>query len=132
MPKVKYHFNTLTLKYDKVVVSWKKRLLRFFGWLATAIVFGTLIMVLAYNFLDSPKEKRLKRQLDEYSYQFELLRQRTNQVSSVLKDIQERDNTIYRVIFETEPISESVREAGFGGVDRYKTLYDYYNPELLI
>ena len=62
MPKVKYHYNTLTLKYDKVVVSWKKRLLRFFGWLATAIVFGTLIMVLAYNFLDSPKEKKLKRE----------------------------------------------------------------------
>jgi murein DD-endopeptidase MepM/ murein hydrolase activator NlpD len=132
MPKVKYHFNTLTLKYDRVVVSWKKRLLRFLGWLATAIVFGTLIMVLAYNFLDSPKEKRLKRQLEEYSYQLELLKQRSNQVSAVLRDIQERDNTIYRVIFEAEPISESVREAGFGGVDRYKALYDYYNPDLLI
>ncbi len=132
MPKVKYHYNTLTLKYDKVVVSWKKRLLRFFGWLATAIVFGTLIMVLAYNFLDSPKEKKLKRELEEYSYQLELLKQRSKQLSAVLHDIQERDNTIYRVIFEAEPIAESVREAGFGGVDRYKNLYDYYNPELLI
>ena len=132
MPKVKYHYNTLTLKYDKVVVSLKKRLLRFFGWLATAIVFGTLIMVLAYNFLDSPKEKKLKRDLEEYTYQLELLKQRSKQLSSVLHDIQERDNTIYRVIFEAEPIAESVREAGFGGVDRYKNLYDYYNPELLI
>ncbi len=132
MPKVKYHYNTLTLKYDKVVVSWKKRLLRFFGWLATAIVFGTLIMVLAYNFLDSPKEKKLKRELEEYSYQLELLKQRSKQLSAVLRDIQERDNTIYRVIFEAEPIAEGVREAGFGGVDRYKNLYDYYNPEMLI
>jgi murein DD-endopeptidase MepM/ murein hydrolase activator NlpD len=132
MPKVKYHYNTLTLKYDKVVVSWKKRLLRFFGWLATAIVFGTLIMVLAYNFLDSPKEKKLKRDLEEYSYQLELLKQRSKQLSAVLRDIQERDNTIYRVIFEAEPIAESVREAGFGGVDRYKNLYDYYNPQLLV
>ncbi len=132
MPKVKYHFNTHTLKYDKVIVSWKKRLLRLSGWLATAIVFGALIMVFAYNFFDSPKEKRLKRQLEESTYQLELLKQRTEQVAIVLKDIQERDNTIYRVIFEAEPISESVREAGYGGIDRYKALYDYYNPELLV
>ena len=77
MPKVKYHFNTHTLKYDKVVVGWKKRLLRWFGWLATAIVFGALIMVFAYNFFDSPKEKRLRRELEETTYQFELLKQRT-------------------------------------------------------
>ena len=131
MPKVKYHFNTHTLKYDKVIVGWKKRLLRLLGWLATAIVFGALIMVFAYNFFDSPKEKRLRRDLEETTYQFELLKQRTDQVSAVLKDIQERDNTIYRVIFEAEPIPENVREAGFGGVDRYKALRDYYNPELL-
>jgi murein DD-endopeptidase MepM/ murein hydrolase activator NlpD len=132
MPKVKYHFNTHTLKYDKVIVGWKKRMLRFLGWFATAVVFAVLIMVFAYNFFDSPKEKRLKRELDESTYQLELLRQRTDQISAVLKDIQERDNTIYRVIFEAEPIPVSVREAGFGGVDKYKALRDYYEPELLI
>jgi murein DD-endopeptidase MepM/ murein hydrolase activator NlpD len=132
MPKVKYHFNTHTLRYDKVIISWKKKLLRFFGWLATAVVFGALIMVFAYNFFDSPKEKMLKRDLENVTYQFELLKSRTDQLSAVLKDIQERDNTIYRVIFEAEPIPESVREAGFGGIDRYKALRDYYNPELLI
>jgi murein DD-endopeptidase MepM/ murein hydrolase activator NlpD len=132
MPKVKYHFNTHSLKYERVIVSWKKRLLRWSGWLATTVVFGALIMVFAYNFFDSPKEKRLKRDLEETTYQLELLKQRTEQISAVLKDIQERDNTIYRVIFEAEPIPESVREAGFGGIDRYKSLRDYSNPQLLI
>ena len=132
MPKVKYHFNTHTLRYDKVIIGWKKRVLRLMGWLATTIVFGVLIMVIAYNFFDSPKEKRLKRDLEETTYQLELLKQRTDQVSAVLKDIQERDNTIYRVIFEAEPIPASVREAGFGGIDKYMALRDYYNPEMLI
>ena len=131
MPKVKYHFNTHTLKYDRVVVGWKKRFLRWMGWLATAVVFGALIMLFAYNFFDSPKEKRLRRELLESTYQLELLKQRTEQISVVLKDIQERDNTIYRVIFEAEPIPATVREAGFGGVDKYRALRDYYNPELL-
>lgn len=131
MPKVKYHFNTTSLKYEKVVVSWKKRLLRVFGWLSTAVVFGAVIMLLAYNFLDSPKEKQLRRQLEETSYQLDLLKQRTAQVEEVLRDIQERDNTIYRVIFETEPIPATVREAGYGGADRYRNLRDLYNADLV-
>jgi murein DD-endopeptidase MepM/ murein hydrolase activator NlpD len=131
MPKVKYHFNTSTLKYEKVVVTWRKRLLRVFGWLSTAVVFGALIMVFAYNLFDSPKEKQLRRQLEETGYQLDLLKQRTEQVELVLKDIQDRDNTIYRVIFETEPIPNTIREAGYGGVDRYRSLRDYYNAELL-
>jgi murein DD-endopeptidase MepM/ murein hydrolase activator NlpD len=131
MPKVKYHFNTHTLKYDKVVVSWKKRAFRVMGWLATAVVFGAIIMFLSYNFFDSPKEKRLKRALEETTYQLELLKQRTDQLQLVLNDIQERDNTIYRVIFEAEPIPASVRAAGYGGVDRYNALKNVYNSEFV-
>jgi murein DD-endopeptidase MepM/ murein hydrolase activator NlpD len=132
MPNVKYHFNTGTLKYERVIVSWKKRLLRLLGWLATAVVFGAIIMLFAYNFFDSPKEKRLKRELEETTYQLELLKQRSDQVAEVLKNIQERDNTIYRVIFEAEPIPSSIREAGYGGVDRYNKLRDYYNSDLIV
>jgi len=132
MPKVKYHYNTHTLKYERVIVSWRKRLLRILGWLSTAVVFGAVIMLISYNLFDSPKEKRLRRELDETSYQLELLQQRTNQLDIVLRDIQERDNTIYRVIFEAEPIPATVREAGYGGVDRYKSLQDYYNADLLV
>ncbi len=132
MPKVKYHFNTHTLKYDKVVVSWRKRLFRVMGWLATTVVFGALIMLVSYNFFDSPKEKRLKRALEESSYQFELLKQRTEQMELVLNDIQERDNTIYRVIFEAEPIPPSVRAAGYGGVDRYNALRNMYDSDVVM
>ena len=102
------------------------------GWLATAVVFGALIMLVSYNFFDSPKEKRLKRALEESSYQFELLKQRTEQMELVLNDIQERDNTIYRVIFEAEPIPASVRAAGYGGIDRYNALRNMYNSEVVI
>src|SRR5213078_2445648 len=100
MPKVKYYFNTHSLKYEKVIINWKKKLLRALGFLATATVFASLIVLIAYNFFDSPKEKQLKRDLDETSLQLEILKQRSDHVETVLKDIQERDNTIYRVIFE--------------------------------
>jgi murein DD-endopeptidase MepM/ murein hydrolase activator NlpD len=131
MPKVKYHFNTHTLKYDKVIVSWKKRLLRVLGFLASAVVFASVIVLIAYNFFDSPKEKQLRRQLAETTFQLDLLKQRADQVEDVLRDIQDRDNMIYRVIFEAEPIPETVREAGYGGVSRYNNLKGYYNAEML-
>lgn len=131
MPKVKYHFNTSTLKYEKVVIGWKKRVLRVFGWLSSSVVFSVAILVFAYNLFDSPKEKQLRRQLEETTYQLELLNRRADQAEAVLKDIEERDNTIYRVIFESEPIPASVREAGYGGVDRYRSLRDLYDAELV-
>ena len=131
MPKVKYYFNTHNLKYERVIVSWKKRLLRVLGFLSVAVVFASVIVVFAYNFFDSPKEKQLKRQLDEISLQYEILKERTDQAEAVLNDIQDRDNTIYRVIFEADPIPNSLREAGFGGVDRYNDLKDYYNADLI-
>ncbi|MFM2207728.1 MAG: hypothetical protein RL213_1703 [Bacteroidota bacterium] len=131
MAKVKYHFNTSTLKYEKVVIGWKKRILRVFGWLSSAVVFGVATMVFAYNLFDSPKEKQLRRQLDETSYQLELLKQRTEQAEAVLRDIEERDNTIYRVIFESDPIPSTVREAGYGGADRYRSLRDLYDAEMV-
>src|ERR1041385_1513884 len=130
MPKVKYHFNTHSLKYERVVVGIRKKLLRVLGFVATAVVFGAIIVLIAYNLFDSPKEKRLRRQLEETTYQLDLLKQRTDQVENVLKDIQDRDNTIYRVIFEADPIPQTVREAGYGGVDKYAELKSYYDADL--
>jgi murein DD-endopeptidase MepM/ murein hydrolase activator NlpD len=132
MPKIKYYFNTHSLKYERVIVSWKKRMWRILGFLSTASVFATVIMLIAYNFFNSPKEKQLKRALEESTLQLEILKQRTDQVEAVLHDIQDRDNTIYRVIFEADPIPSSVREAGYGGVDRYNSLKDYYNADAVI
>ncbi len=132
MPKIKYYFNTHSLKYERVIISWKKRMLRITGFLSTAVVFASVIVLIAYNFFNSPKEKQLKRALEETTLQLEILKQRTDQVEAVLSDIQERDNTIYRVIFEADPIPSSVREAGYGGVDRYNALKDYYNADNII
>jgi murein DD-endopeptidase MepM/ murein hydrolase activator NlpD len=131
MPKAKYYFNTNSLRYEKVVVSLRKRLLRVFGWLATASVFGAITILLAYSYLDSPKEKQLKRELNQMQLQYEILQKRMNLASNVLNDLAKRDDQIYRVIFEAEPIDESVRTAGYGGINRYKDLEGYDNSELM-
>ena len=132
MPKAKYYFNTNSLRYERVIVSFRKRFLRVMGWLATALVFGSIVLLLAYSYLDSPKEKQLRRELNELALQYELLQQRMELSSNVLDDLQKRDDQVYRVIFEAEPIAKTVREAGYGGVNRYKQLEGFDNSELMI
>lgn len=132
MARTKYYFNTDSLKFERVVVTFRKRLLRVLGWLSTAAVFGVIVLLLAYSFLDSPKEKQLKREIGALNLQYELLQQRMELASAVLQDLEKRDDQIYRVIFEAEAIPADVRAAGFGGVNRYKDLEGFNNAELMI
>ncbi|MES2131595.1 MAG: M23 family metallopeptidase [Bacteroidota bacterium] len=131
MSKVKYRFNTKSLTYEKVKVTFKQRFVQVLIYLAIGSVFAVGIITLAYRFLDSPKEKQLRREAEVMRLQYDLLNKKMNQVQTVLNDLQDRDDNIYRVIFEAEPISNSIRQAGFGGSDRYKDLEGYDNTVLM-
>ena len=131
MSKVKYKFNTKSLTYEKVKVTFKQRLLQVLSYLAIGLVFATITMLIAYRFIDSPKEKQLRREAEVLKLQYDLLSKKINQVQIVLNDLQDRDDNIYRVIFEAEPIPTSIRKAGFGGSDRYKDLEGYENSDLM-
>ncbi|HEY9560287.1 MAG TPA: M23 family metallopeptidase [Anseongella sp.] len=127
MNKVKYYYNTHTLKYEKVEVSISRKAYRVIGFFAAVAVFSAIVISIAYSYLDSPKEKRLKREIAQLELQYDILQNRMQQMEVVLTDLQDRDNNIYRVVFEAEPIPLEIRQAGFGGVNRYKHLenFDY-------
>ncbi len=131
MSKVKYRFNTKSLTYEKVKITFKERFLRFLSYLATGSVFAAITILLAYKFLDSPKEKQLRREAEVLQLQYDLLNKKMNQVQTVLTDLQDRDDNIYRVMFEAEPIPTTIRNAGFGGNDRYKDLEGFDNTKLM-
>ena len=80
----------------------------------------------------SPKQRAQNRELENLSLHYELLSKRIEETAGVLDHIQQRDNNIYRSYFETNPITEEQRKAGFGGVNRYKDLEGYDNSELII
>src|SRR3546814_11489 len=127
MNKVKYYYNTHTLKDEKVEVSISRKAYRVIGFFAAVAVFSAIVISIAYSYLDSPKEKRLKREIAQLELQYDILQNRMQQMEVVLTDLQDRDNNIYRVVFEAEPIPLEIRQAGFGGVNRYKHLenFDY-------
>ena len=131
MSKVKYRFNTKSLTYEKAKVTSKEVILRVLSYLATGTVFAVITIFLANKFLPSPTQKKQNRELEVVKLQYDLLNKKMKQVQTVLNDLQDRDDNIYRVIFESEPIPSSIRNAGFGGSDRYKDLEGYSNTQLM-
>jgi murein DD-endopeptidase MepM/ murein hydrolase activator NlpD len=131
MSKVKYRFDTKSLTYEKVKVSFKVRFLQILSYLGTGIVFAVITIALANKFLPSPLQKKQNRELEVVKLQYDLLNKKMSQVETVLNDLQDRDDNIYRVIFEAEPIAGSLRQAGFGGSNRYKDLEGYENSALM-
>ena len=131
MAKTKYFYNANTLKYEKVVVNVWRRIWGGFGFLATALVFAAIFVLLAYKYVDSPKEKSLKRDINRLNEQYDNLQGRMEQMKVVLKDLQDRDDNIYRTIFEAEPIPIDIRQAGIGKNDKYKSLEGYTYSDLM-
>jgi murein DD-endopeptidase MepM/ murein hydrolase activator NlpD len=122
MAKSKFKYNPDTVSYEVVDNSFKQRLLRFIPHLFLYLFVGATMTVAFYYFFDSPKEKALKRDKQEILANYELLNKELSDLEGVLKDIQYRDDNIYRTIFEAEPVAEEVRKAGFGGTDNYQDL----------
>ncbi|MBC8266318.1 MAG: M23 family metallopeptidase [Flavobacteriales bacterium] len=132
MAKIKYYYDTKTLSYKRIELSAFDKLKRTLGFLSFSAFFGLIMVIVFFQFFDSPKEKRLKREIDHLVFQYDILNKKMTQIDLVLDDIQKRDDNIYRVIFEADPIPSSIRKAGFGGVNRYKDIQSFSNTELVI
>lgn len=131
MAKVKYYYDPETLSYQQIEMrkrdKFKNTVIGLLGF-GLAAFLGFIILG---QFLESPKEKAQKRELENLKLHYELLGKRMQETSEVLSDLQQRDNYIYRAYFEANPIPEEQRKAGYGGVNRYKNLEGFDNSEMI-
>ena len=134
MAKVKYYYDSETLSYKRVRVKKGKRVGLILLSILSVFLSGFIIFLIYLNipFLESPKEKVLQRELSNMKLQYELLNKKMDQAGLVLDELMERDNNIYRIYFESNPIPEEQRRAGFGGVNRYKNLEGFDNSDIII
>lgn len=131
MAKVKYYYDADTLSYRKIAVKksdYYKRTI--FGFLAILLI-GFIGFIVFSQFIMSPNERALKRENENLKLNYNLLAKRMEESSNVLAQLQERDNNIYRLYFEANPIPDEQRKAGFGGVNRYKSLEGYENSKMI-
>lgn len=134
MTKVKYYYDPDTLSYRKIEPKKSRKVRNVFLFTIASVLFGLLglMILLNTNLLNTPRELSLQREVKNYELQFELLNRKMQQIEDVLANIEERDNNIYRIYFEANPIPEEQRRAGFGGVNRYQALEGFNNSDMII
>jgi murein DD-endopeptidase MepM/ murein hydrolase activator NlpD len=131
MSKERYKFNTKSLTYERIKITFKDRFWRIISYLATGLVFATVTIVLSQQFLTSPGDRKREREIEALKLQYQLLYRKMEQADKVLRDLEDRDDNIYRAIFESEPVPKSMRYGGTGGSDKYEVFENYENAELL-
>jgi murein DD-endopeptidase MepM/ murein hydrolase activator NlpD len=131
--KVKYYYSTKTQQFEPLQLPWWKWALRIFGILSAILVSAAIIVALAFRYLQSPNEKRMNMQLNQLQERYDVLRKDLRQAQDDLKQLEKRDNEVYRVIFEADPLPDQVR-AGNIKIDEKeldKKLSPLNNEELL-
>ena len=132
MPPTKYKFDPDALSFDKIRLGLRTLFLRSLAFFAGSVLIAMVYWVAFASFFDSPKEKALKREVEQMTIQYDLIHREMADVENVLVDLQKTDDNLYRTIFEAEPIPSTLRDGGIGGVNRYEALEGYNNSKLVI
>lgn len=109
MKKIKYYYNTNSLRYEKLETPLRVALLRILGFISAAIVTAIILVSIAYRYFPSANEKLLRQENYMLSQQFEVLDEKTRKLQQQMTDLEKRDNEVYRTIFEANPVPDSVR-----------------------
>jgi len=132
MPKIKYHFDSNTLTFKKVRLVRKQIIFRFLFFLIVTGSAALILNLLYTSFYPTPKVAMLVEDQNTILAKYDILNAKIGEIDHVIADIEHRDDYVYRTIFEMDPIPATVREAGFGGVNRYTEFESFDNSEILI
>ena len=131
MGKIKYRFNPESLRYDRVKTSVRKTIVKVFTFFTATLAITVVYYLIYSQFFSTPKERILWREIDQMTENYSDLIDKKQLIEDVVANIQQRDSNIYRKIFESEPVPQTLLRAGFGGINRYEALEGYSNSDLL-
>jgi murein DD-endopeptidase MepM/ murein hydrolase activator NlpD len=109
MKKVKYYYNTNSLRYEKLVTPLRVKLLRIFGFIAAALVTSLIIVSIAFRYIEPPSVKSKQNEYDQLYRRYDELNSRIKAMQQQMAELEKRDNNVYRSIFEANPIPDSAR-----------------------
>lgn len=132
MTPAKYKFDPDSLSFDRIRLGIRAMFLRILAFFAGSMLIAVIYWTVFASFFDSPKEKALKREVEQMTIQYDLIHREMTDVENVLEDLQKTDDNLYRTIFEAEPIPSTQREGGIGGINRYEALEGYDNSKLVV
>lgn len=122
MARIKYYYDTETCKYERVKTTTGDIILNMLGIFSMTLVMAVGLLLLYSTYFESPKELLLRNEVRELEYYFENLNREVQNLDAILRELEHRDDNIYRAVLGAEPIESSIRNAGIGGVDRYQDI----------
>ena len=132
MSKQKYVFNYKTLSYERFEEPTRRRVGKAILYVVSTAVLALVFFFLFYTFFGSPKEKAQAREIAFLRLQYKILDDRMERMNAMLADLAQRDNDVYRSIFEADPIPMTVRQAGLDDTTRYDHLLGYNSSDLVM
>lgn len=132
MRKVYYIYNPRTRTYDRIYPTVRQRALSILRRLFVGMGLGAGSFLVLLFIFGSPSEKELRIENSRLLAQYNVLSHRLDEALSVMQDIQQRDDNLYRVVLQADPVSDAIRQAGYGGTNRYEQLQDMANSDLVI
>jgi len=132
MRKVYYIYNPQTQTYDRIYPTVRQRALSILRRLFYGMGLGAGCFIVLLLIFGSPSEKELRIENSRLLAQYNVLSRRLDDAMGVLQDIQQRDDNLYRVILQSDPVSPAIRQAGYGGTNRYEELMDLANAKLVV
>ncbi|TWV12699.1 M23 family metallopeptidase [Bacteroidaceae bacterium HV4-6-C5C] len=132
MRKVYYIYNPRTQTYDRIYPTVRQRALSILRRLFVGMGLGVGCFIVLLIIFGSPSEKELRKGNSQLLAQYNVLSHRLDGILEVLQDIQQRDDNLYRVIFQADPVSSVIRQAGYESTNRYEHLMNMPNADLVI
>ena len=132
MRKVYYIYNPKTRTYDRVYPTFRERVLHVLKRLFVGMGFGAGSFILLIWIFGSPSENQLRIENSRLLAQYNVLSRRLDEALGVMQGIQQRDDNLYRVVLQADPVADAVRKAGYGGTNRYEDLMDMVNADLVV
>lgn len=132
MKRLKYKYNPDSLSFEKAKYSVRDYVVSSLKYLFAGLVIGTIAVVIYASFFKDPETERLGQEIRFLRGQIEELNNQIDTLDFFARDLQEKDDNVYRSIFGADQYPEHVRKGGIGGIDRFRNLRGYSNSERVI
>jgi len=129
--KIKFHFNPETLNYEPIIQSLAAKAKQVIIHLFSGLSLGLLFFFIIVSTVDSPEAKQMKLEKSRMEAQYKIIQRQLEEAQEVMSDLQQRDDNLYRVIFQAEPIPVEVRKATIANTEYYNQLLKMTNSEIV-
>jgi murein DD-endopeptidase MepM/ murein hydrolase activator NlpD len=131
MRRQKYFLDQSDVQFKQVRLPWGKKLFRLLLWFAGSVAVTIFYGFILENFFGSPKEKMLNQQIENLRFQYSFANRELDNSLRSIKSLEMSDEIRYRTVLMMDSIPGSIRNPGFGGVDRYEDFEGYINSDLM-